>query len=300
VGGAYLQSRAAGKAADTQADAMNYATAEQARQFDTSQQNMAPWLQVGQQGLGALSYGLGLGGLDQSQYYQLEGDPIVEIPAGMDFYGQRTARLSQIEQWLASQEATVGGRAEGYSQLKTIAEQARNQAVADEMAAKGITSGSGASGQYPIESGEFMQKFSDTDWTQDPGYAFRVSEGEKALERSAAARGGALGGGAVRSALRYNQDMASQEYNNAFNRYQTEQSNRYNRLAGIAGTGQQAATTLAGLGQNYASAVGENAAQAANARASGYMGSANAWSNAIANTSNNIMNSILLSQIMGG
>lgn len=53
----------------------------------------------------------------------------------------------------------------------------------------------------------------------DPGYGFRMSEGLKALDRQAAARGGLISGGALKAAQRYGQDVASQEFGNAFNRY---------------------------------------------------------------------------------
>ena len=62
------------------------------------------------------------------------------------------------------------------------------------------------------------QKFGMGQFQQDPGYAFRLSEGQKALDRQAAARGGLISGGALKAAQRYGQDMGSQEYMNAFNR----------------------------------------------------------------------------------
>jgi hypothetical protein len=56
----------------------------------------------------------------------------------------------------------------------------------------------------------------------DPGYQFRLSEGLKALDRQAAARGGLISGSALKAAQRYGQDMASQEYGQAYNRALTE------------------------------------------------------------------------------
>jgi len=70
-----------------------------------------------------------------------------------------------------------------------------------------------------------MQQFQ-----QDPGYAFRMSEGMKALDRSEAARGGLLSGATLKGAQRYGQDLASQEYQNAFNRYQAERQARLGPL----------------------------------------------------------------------
>jgi hypothetical protein len=109
-----------------------------------------------------------------------------------------------------------------------------------------------------------MQQFQ-----QDPGYAFRLSEGQKALERSAAARGGLMSGNALRAAQQYGQDMGSQEYQNAFNRYRIEREARLNPLQSLAGVGQTTATQLGQAGQQYGANIGNlamtNAANQGNA-----------------------------------
>jgi hypothetical protein len=96
------------------------------------------------------------------------------------------------------------------------------------------------------------QKFGMDQFQQDPGYAFRMSEGMKGLERSAAARGGLLSGATLKGIQRYGQDLGSQEYQNAFNRYQSERSAQLNPLQSLAGVGQTTANTLGGYGQSYA------------------------------------------------
>lgn len=106
------------------------------------------------------------------------------------------------------------------------------------------------------QGGEFATPFTQTNWQQDPGYAFRLSEGQKALERSAAARAGLQSGSALKAAARYGQDMGSQEYQNAFNRYYTERQQMLSPLQSLAGVGQTAAGSLGAAGQNYASNVG--------------------------------------------
>jgi hypothetical protein len=142
--------------------------------------------------------------------------------------------------------------------------------------------------------GDLMRSFSMADYEADPGYAFRQAEGMKAIERSAAARGGALSGGALRGVQRYGQGLASEEYGNAFNRYQTQQGNRFNRLAGLAGVGQTANAATGQAGSNYANAVtgisqanatnqGNAILAAGNARASGYAGMGNAFASAPTN-----------------
>lgn len=96
------------------------------------------------------------------------------------------------------------------------------------------------------------QTFGMQQFQADPGYAFRMSEGMKGLERSAAARGGLLSGATLKGIQRYGQDLGSQEYQNAFNRYQTERSARLNPLQTLAGVGQTANSALGTAGQNYA------------------------------------------------
>jgi hypothetical protein len=112
----------------------------------------------------------------------------------------------------------------------------------------------------------------------DPGYAFRLSEGQKALERSAAARGGLLSGGTGKALERFGQDYGSQEYTNAFNRYQAERQARLGPLQTLTGMGQTTAQQVGQAGQQMATNVGDMTTSGAAARASGYVGGANALS----------------------
>ena len=136
---------------------------------------------------------------------------------------------------------------------------------------------------------------------QDPGYAFRLSEGQKALERSAAARGGLLSGATGRALTRYGQEMGSQEYANAYNRALTKynadvqrEAAGYNRLASLAGIGQTTAQQLGAAGTGYANQAnqlamtnaanqGNLALQMGNIRASQY-GTAGSALNTALNT----------------
>lgn len=142
--------------------------------------------------------------------------------------------------------------------------------------------------------GSLARNFSMQDFEQDPGYAFRQAEGQKAIERSAAARGGLLSGAAMKGIERFGQGLASEEYQNAFNRFQSNQNNQFNRFASLAGVGQTANNALQTAGSNYANAIGQigmnNAANQGNslmaqgnARASGYLGAGNAFANTFAN-----------------
>jgi len=124
-------------------------------------------------------------------------------------------------------------------------------------------------------------KFGMDQFTQDPGYAFRLSEGMKALDRTAAARGGLLSGATLKGAERYGQDLASQEYTNAFNRYQIERNAQLNPLQSLAGVGQTATGALTNAAQQFGAQTGQNLQDIGTARASGYLGGTNALSSAI-------------------
>ena len=130
----------------------------------------------------------------------------------------------------------------------------------------------------------------------DPGYQFRLSEGMKGLQSSAAARGNLLSGGTLKGIQRYGQDMASQEFTNAFNRYQAERAGTLNPFQSLAGQGQTAANTIGNYGANYANQAGENFMGAGNARASGYIGAANAIGGGISNLSNQYYQNQLLNR----
>lgn len=124
--------------------------------------------------------------------------------------------------------------------------------------------------------GEFTKDFTLADFNKDPGYQFRIDEGMRGLEGSAAARGNLLSGGALKGITKYGQDYASGEYQNAYNRYNNDLTTRFNRLSGLAGTSQTATRDVADMGSRVASNTGQNMIGAGNARASGYIGQSNA------------------------
>jgi hypothetical protein len=138
------------------------------------------------------------------------------------------------------------------------------------------------------------QPFDMEQFQQDPGYAFRMKEGLRALENTAAARGGLLSGNAMRGLTRYGQGLASEEFGNAFNRYQSERAARLNPLQSLAGMGQTNAANIANQAGQFGQAMGANIIGAGNARASGYMGTANAISNALGQGLNYYQNQDLM------
>jgi hypothetical protein len=111
---------------------------------------------------------------------------------------------------------------------------------------------------------------------QDPGYWFRLQQGTQGLRNAASAGSGALSGAALKDLLAFNQDMASQEYGNAFNRYQVQQGNIFQRLSDIARLGQSAAAGVGSAGTQLAGNAGQAAWQGGSAQGAGLVGAGNA------------------------
>ena len=147
--------------------------------------------------------------------------------------------------------------------------------------------------------GSAMRPFGMSDFQADPGYAFRMKEGLKGLDQQAAARGGLISGNALRAAQQYGQELGSQEYQNAFNRYQTNRTNVLNPLQSLLGQAQSTANTLGSAGQTYASNAGSTMMAAGNARASGYTGSADAWNRAMGGAAGTIVSGLNANQMYG-
>ena len=143
----------------------------------------------------------------------------------------------------------------------------------------------------------FDELYGGDKFQQDPGAQFRQSESLKALERSAAARGNLLSGATMKGITRFSQDLASQEYQNAFNRYGIERDRRLNPLQSLAGVGQTSTNQLASAGQNYATGAGQAIGAAGQARASGYVGQSNALTGALGGASNMYMQGQMLNRM---
>lgn len=146
--------------------------------------------------------------------------------------------------------------------------------------------------------GELYKSFTLNDFTKDPGYGFRLDEGMKALERSAAARGGLLSGAALKGITRYGQDFASNEYGNAYNRYNQDQTNKYNKLAALSGVGQTAAQQVNQAGQNYGNQASQNVIGAGNSSAAATIGQSNALTGGINNALNQYNQQALINQLL--
>jgi hypothetical protein len=121
----------------------------------------------------------------------------------------------------------------------------------------------------------------------DPSYQFRLGEGMKALDRQAAARGGLISGGALKAAQRYGQEFASNEFGNA-----------YNRLASMAGLGQTATGAQSSAAGQFGANAGNLMTGAGAARASGYVGGANALTSGLGQYMNYTQSKDLMNRLL--
>jgi hypothetical protein len=153
-------------------------------------------------------------------------------------------------------------------------------------------------GTEGADYGKYTRDFGMADFTADPGYNFRLGEGLKSLDRQAAARGGLISGGALKAAQRYGQDFASNEFTNAFNRFQTNRANQLQPLQSLMGAGQTAANTMGNAAVNYGTNAGNLITSGGAARASGYVGGANALTSGLGQYMNYTQNQNLLNRLI--
>ncbi|UUM27165.1 DNA transfer protein p32 [Acinetobacter colistiniresistens] len=134
------------------------------------------------------------------------------------------------------------------------------------------------------QNGQFMQAYGQ-DIYNDPSYKFRLNQGLDAVQSGAAAQGGLLSGATQKALNDYAQNFASQEYQNAYNRYNADQTNQYNRLSNLVGLGQSAAAGVGNAGMQTGQAIANNTMAGANAQAAGTI----AAGNKTANNFNNLL-----------
>ena len=147
-------------------------------------------------------------------------------------------------------------------------------------------------------SGYLTQQFGPEQFAagMDPGYAFRLQQGQMANKNMSNQAGGMIGGNALKGLQDYTQGQASQEYGNAFNRFQTQRGNIYNTLASMAGLGQTSLGQTSALSGQTAQGMGSAIAGAGSAIGAGQVASANAIGGGITGAGNGYMLSQMLAQ----
>lgn len=288
VGGAYLATRSGDKSADAASDAANasagasdYAADLAYQQYLQNRQDLAPYRIVGTGALNTLARTFGLPTYSQAppgMELDRETGEFVEKINPFEEGGEFSDWYSYSPQGPENQAGEIryrtpeGFDAQGMDQYSDFERRTalgyegsyyteKTQEQKDELTYSpdhyGPGGGGGAGGE-PDMSAFFTS----------PGYQFRLDEGEKAIQRSAAARGGLVSGATLKSLNNYAQGTASSEF-----------GNWYEQLSRMAGLGGAATNTTVAAGTNAANSMGQYAQNAGNARGSGYIGVANAQAN---------------------
>ena len=134
------------------------------------------------------------------------------------------------------------------------------------------------------------------DQNSDPGFQFRMQQGQDAINRATANRGGILAGSTLGSLAQYSQGLGSQEYNNAFGRYQANIGN----LQSLAGLGINSAATTASLGAGAANNVSSNLMNMGNGQAGAYLANSNNMTGTLNNLGNQWMNYNMMQNMGNG
>ena len=206
------------------------------------------------------------------------------VGGGLAYAGSQNAANAQKE---AASQANATQR-DIYNQQKELSAPYREAGIT---AQNRLLTLLGLSGdESTADYGKYTKDFGMNDFTADPGYAFRLSEGMKGLNAQAAARGGMISGAALKAATNYGQQAGSQEYQNAFNRYQINRNNQLAPLQGLTASGQAAAAGTAAAAGNYGSNINANTLAAGNATAAGITGGTNAINSTLSNLGNQYQN----------
>jgi hypothetical protein len=262
--GGVIAADAASSASDAQVSASNNALGVTQAQYNQNRADNTPYRQTGVNALNRMLAAMGLPQQQQSQTIGANGQPVqASVQQATDYATLRNELKGQYQN-------NTPDQAEGVATGPTYDEASLNQAIQQE-AAKRSAANSAATAQ-PAAAATTQPTDMASLMGMDPGYQFRQSEGQKGVERSAAARGGLFSGRAAKDLTRFNQGIASSEFGNA-----------WNRLAGLAGVGQQATNQDMAQSTSFANNASNLITGAGNARASGYVGSANAINSGIGN-----------------
>lgn len=132
-------------------------------------------------------------------------------------------------------------------------------------------------------NGSLLKPFSMADYLASPNYNFARTEGMRGIMNNQGMRSGYNSGNTLKALSRYNQGLASNEYQNAYNNFTNNQTNVFNRLAALSGTGQTTASNLGAAGQNTANQLSQGYQNAGDARAQGYVANSNAVNSGLNN-----------------
>jgi len=200
--------------------------------------------------------------------------------AGEQASGQKAAARTQADMFNTIVQQEQPFIKPGYSAETTLSE------------LMGLNAPTGTGGMATgtnLPGGYLTQTFNPTQAQLEayPGYQFQRDQGLLALQSANSAGGSAISGPALKSLMGFNQGLAASNYQNYFNQFQTQQNNIFNRLNTIATLGQNAAGNLGTAGTQLGTGIAQAQAGAAGSIAGG-----------IAGATNNIGQSMMLSQML--
>lgn len=251
----YMGSQASQNAADTQAGAANNATGLSRQQFQITQQNLQPFLNTGTASNNYLAQLMGIPGSQAG---------------GRVINGATYDNQDQVKDiWRNDYIQKLAAQGLGPEHVDESAiDRGVNRAWQDATPANATPGGNFGSLLKPFDLEQFQAS---------PAYQFNLDQGRKAIDKAANSRGNYYAPQTLQDISKFSQGLASNEFQNAYNNYNTNMGNIFGRLQSLSGSGQNAAANLGGFGQNFANTAGNNMMSAGNAQAAGQVGSANAW-----------------------
>ena len=249
----------ASQAADAQASAAGAAGARSEAQYGQTRSDLAPYRTTGAAANARLAALLGLGG----GYGRGGVAPVAP---------NRNSFMKIVPGQISGMYGDVRGPG-GVGPSTTQFDQAGYDSA---MADYNNSLASYNSAPSGVDQGALLRPFTGADLANEPGYQFGLSEGQKAIDRAAAANGRYDSGATLKAMTRYGNDYAGTKFNEAFGRDQANKNMAYNFLSGQANLGQNSAVMTGNAGAAAAGAQGQYLTNAGDARAAGYIGGANA------------------------
>lgn len=286
---------AASEAAQGQTNAANLSRADQLALMAQQRRDARPYRDSGYNALNQLNYLMGLGSPTSTAKTQDYFDPVKYKDWRIQ---QMTEKVMKDFKNPEKQKAVIAKRTARINSMMADpadawADYAKRNSTNSKVSMgdfwKSREGSQTAGGQGGEGYGFLQQRFNNDVFEKDPGYQFRMDEGNRAIEGGAAARGGLLSGAAAKAMQKYSQGFASNEYGNAYNRFTGDQQNMYNRLSQLAGTGQQQMNQTNQMQQQGLNNASSYLQDAAAANASGIIGASNARQSGYGQIGNTLM-----------
>jgi len=220
---------------------------------ERTRSTLNPWVTTGVSANSELSNRLGIG-----------SGVSIDDPAYKDIYNKMVANFDAAHQQrygmsIYDPRADAASRDQALERLKQQAMDQVSQTQAK-----------------PANFGSLTTPFTMGDLTDEPGYQFGLSEGEKGIDRAAAAGSGRYSGATLKALTRFNEDYAGTKYDAAFARDKSTKDQTYNFLMGESNLGENAAAQTGAIGANATRSAADLITGGANAEAAGAIGATNA------------------------